>query len=281
MITLKDYIGRIYKEVTNAKVQSDIETLAIAEEYVNNPMLKHFSVPNIRMKNIELTIPVAVDKAEPTSRPYTQLEVQQAYESAFEKAYLGLFPHRTAHLEKIKKEISHKAEQVSVATAPNLEVATNAAVTAESVRPVENVAKDVQQTSSKSVKETAAKTSASISASKEAEITASKDVQARADYTSVLNEAATNFAEASYSLVDVEIPQSEFNARLIPAVVESLQPKPLELEALPVIVETQRLKEINDASSMINIKVNITDDAMEWTTDVDEDGTTTQVLNYL
>ena len=52
MITLKDYIGKIYKDVTNAKVQSDIETLAIAQEYVQNPMLKHFSVPNIRVKNI-------------------------------------------------------------------------------------------------------------------------------------------------------------------------------------------------------------------------------------
>ena len=60
----------------------------------------------------------------------------------------------------------------------------------------------------------------------------------------------------------------------------NLQPIAPEIDTLPVIFETQRLKEINDPGSLINIKVNIMDDAMEWTTDIDADGNEVQVLNY-
>ena len=110
MITLKDYIGKIYKEITNAKVQSDIETLAIAEEYVNNPMLKHFSVPNIRIKNVELNIPVAVDSTQATSRDYTEREIKEVYEQAFEKVYLSFYPFKTTFVESVKPQLAVKTE---------------------------------------------------------------------------------------------------------------------------------------------------------------------------
>ena len=64
MITLKDYIGNIYKEITKARVQSDIETVEVAKEYAKHNLLKHFSVPNMRMKNVEITVPIAIDNPE-------------------------------------------------------------------------------------------------------------------------------------------------------------------------------------------------------------------------
>ena len=109
MITLKDYIGKIYKDVTNAKVQSDIETLAIAQEYVQNPMLKHFSVPNIRVKNMELTIPVEVDTTQPTSRPYTEREVQTAFVNAFNASYLHFFPGKQDSLDALQGDVIQTA----------------------------------------------------------------------------------------------------------------------------------------------------------------------------
>lgn len=64
MITLKDYIGNIYKEITKARVQSDIETVEVAKEYAKHDLLKHFSIPNMRMKNVEITVPIAIDNPE-------------------------------------------------------------------------------------------------------------------------------------------------------------------------------------------------------------------------
>ena len=72
-----------------------------------------------------------------------------------------------------------------------------------------------------------------------------------------------------------------YQSALVQEIEANLQPKSPEIEELPVIVETQRLKEIDDPASLICIKVNITDDAMEWTTDVDDNGNTVQVLDYL
>lgn len=258
MITLKDYIGKIYKEITNAKVQSDIETLAIAEEYVNNPMLKHFSVPNIRIKNVELNIPVAVDSTQSTSRDYTEREVQEVYENAFEKVYLSFYPYKTTFLESVKPQISTKTEALVTATANDLKIAKE-----EVSQPTSDLTATLDtRDDSQAVR------------------TASLAESTQNNYTVAVNKAAIKYAETSYTFVSSEIDQAEFFAKIVPEIESNLQARPYEIESLPVIVETQKLKEISDPASMINIKVNIMDDAMEWTTDVDADGNATQVLNY-
>ena len=231
MITLKDYIGKIYKEITNAKVQSDIETLAIAQEYVENPMLRHFSVPNIRIKDLELNIPVAIDTTNTVSKKYTEAEVQKVFEDAFTKVNNDLYPDQPedqqAYYDSIQPELKSKSQQQAVGTTDKLQTATP---------------------------ET---------------------------YAQTLNSEAVRFAETAYGLLGEYAPDPEtFQQAMVQEVESNLQPKAPEIEELPVIVETRALTEINDPTSMVNIKVNITDDAMEWTTDIDEDGNTVQVLNY-
>ncbi|WP_046744057.1 hypothetical protein [Kordia zhangzhouensis] len=233
MITLKDYIGKIYKEVTNAKVQSDIETLAIAQEYVENPLLRHFSVPNIRIKDLELTIPVAIDTTKTVVQHYKETEIQKVYEDAFFKVTTDFYPNQPedqkAYFDGIKPELSSKSQQQSIEAAANLQQADPT---------TENYASEVKI-------------------------------------------AATRFAETSYSFLgDYVIEQETFKQAIVQEIENNLQPKPPVIEELPVIVETRALKEISDPASMVNIKINITDDAMEWTTDIDEEGNTVRVLNY-
>lgn len=260
MITLKDYIGKIYKEVTNAKVQSDIETLAIAQEYVQNPMLKHFSVPNIRIKNMELTIPVAVDTTQSVVRDYTEREVQQVYMNAFESAYLSFLPTKKDYFESIKLDLSTKAELIAVDIAPQLQLAR-----------IEDL--QLAQTSTASAPtadgETVARTESST-----------YSVTSGVKYTESIRNAFVAFKDIALGYIGDEIPRAEFESALSEKITTGLVPKTPQIEELPVIIETQRLREINDPASMITIKVNIMDDAMEWTTDVDADGNTIQVLNY-
>jgi len=265
MITLKDYIGKIYKEVTNAKVQSDIETLAIAQEYVQNPMLKHFSVPNIRIKNMELTIPVAVDKTESIVRDYTEREIKEAYMSAFETTYLSFLPYKRDYFENFKFDLSVKAEHIAADIAPQLQEAR---------------AQDIQLAQAQAQPTSDAQASRTTVEPVKVAQAASYVEPVGAKYTIASAKAATVFAETSYGYVGTDIPQREFEAAVIEKVKAALVPKSPQIEELPVIIETQRLKLINDPASMISIKVNITDDAMEWTTDVDADGNATQVLNY-
>lgn len=62
MPKLNEYLGSIVSSFTNARVMSDIQTVKIAEQYAKHELLKHFSVPRMRLEDVEVTIPVALDE---------------------------------------------------------------------------------------------------------------------------------------------------------------------------------------------------------------------------
>jgi hypothetical protein len=61
MTKLNEYLGSIVSSITNARVMSDVQSVKVAEQYAKHHLLKHFSVPRMRIEDIELTIPVALD----------------------------------------------------------------------------------------------------------------------------------------------------------------------------------------------------------------------------
>ncbi|WP_336689257.1 MULTISPECIES: hypothetical protein [unclassified Chryseobacterium] len=65
MPTLKEYLGGIVSEITAARKMADIQTLEIAQEYAQDNLLKHFSVPRMKVGTVELTVPFAKAAASP------------------------------------------------------------------------------------------------------------------------------------------------------------------------------------------------------------------------
>ncbi|MFP4065754.1 MAG: hypothetical protein ACLFS0_09675, partial [Bacteroidales bacterium] len=65
MVKLRDYIGSIVASIAEARVMSDVQTVEVAEQYARHELLKHFSVPRMRIEDVELTIPVALAAADP------------------------------------------------------------------------------------------------------------------------------------------------------------------------------------------------------------------------
>jgi hypothetical protein len=61
MPTLNEYLGGLIASVTQARVMADAQTVAVAEQYARHDLLKHFAVPRMRIGDIELTIPVAIE----------------------------------------------------------------------------------------------------------------------------------------------------------------------------------------------------------------------------
>lgn len=61
MATLNEYLGGIFSSITDARVMADVQTVQVAEQYAKHDLLKHFSVPRMRISDIELTIPVAIE----------------------------------------------------------------------------------------------------------------------------------------------------------------------------------------------------------------------------
>ncbi|WP_130735633.1 hypothetical protein [Flavobacterium sp. J27] len=60
MPNLNEYLGSVMTSITNARVISDLQTTKIAEQYANHQFLQHFSVPRMRIEDIEMTIPVGI-----------------------------------------------------------------------------------------------------------------------------------------------------------------------------------------------------------------------------
>ena len=85
MANLQDYLGTLVASVNQARVLADIESANIAEQYAQHRLLKHFSIPRMKMQNVEFTIPIAIEEVE-TSEPidYQPIDnkafVSQAYD---------------------------------------------------------------------------------------------------------------------------------------------------------------------------------------------------------
>jgi hypothetical protein len=82
MPNLNEYLGSIVSSITNARVLSDLQTVKIAEQYANHALLKHFSIPRMRIEDIEMTIPVGMNvidnEGTPTIEPINSNELVAA-----------------------------------------------------------------------------------------------------------------------------------------------------------------------------------------------------------
>lgn len=72
MPMLGEYLGALLAEVTNARLQADLESARIAALYASHPLLQHMPVPRFRLPNVSLDVPVAVEKIDqaPTRAPH-------------------------------------------------------------------------------------------------------------------------------------------------------------------------------------------------------------------
>jgi hypothetical protein len=72
MVKLQEYIGALISSVATGRVLADLQTVTLAEEYAKNSLLAHFPVPRMRIRQVQMTVPVAIDAI--------QLEIENEYE---------------------------------------------------------------------------------------------------------------------------------------------------------------------------------------------------------
>lgn len=83
MITIGEYIGFLFKEITRARQYADAESVRIARLYAQDEVLQHFSVPRFKIPQMELSIPILV-----TDAKYQNIYRLKAVLESFEKTYL-------------------------------------------------------------------------------------------------------------------------------------------------------------------------------------------------
>lgn len=84
MPTLKDYLGSLVKDLNHARVIADIESASIAEMYAEHHLLKHFSIPRMKILETELTIPISIDDLENSiEKDYQPIKNTEFYAQAY------------------------------------------------------------------------------------------------------------------------------------------------------------------------------------------------------
>jgi hypothetical protein len=69
MAKLEEYLGGIIDSLSQARLMADMRTADTARLYAEHDVLRAMSVPRMRFGNVELNIPLAIDRAEsPASR---------------------------------------------------------------------------------------------------------------------------------------------------------------------------------------------------------------------
>jgi hypothetical protein len=81
MITLEQYLGGLISSVTTGRALADMQSLKVAQDYARNSLLAHFPVPRMRIQNVEITVPVAVEELRMTAIDHYDLPDRKAFVS--------------------------------------------------------------------------------------------------------------------------------------------------------------------------------------------------------
>lgn len=116
MPTLKEYLGSIVTSIIDARVMSDLQAVQVAEGYLKNKMLNAFPVPRMRIENVEVTIPVAVEQFE--------VEWEAVYEPIQNRSFNSLAYRELLNsvgLERLPDQLSRDVRSMIAAETKDLE----------------------------------------------------------------------------------------------------------------------------------------------------------------
>lgn len=103
MPKLGDYLGHILSEITIARMHADVEAIRVAELYADHPLLRHMPVPRFRMPNLEIDVPVVINKVDQSDEDDSQHGTPKIAEmrKAFDKVLLSVMTKEKVQLTQV------------------------------------------------------------------------------------------------------------------------------------------------------------------------------------
>lgn len=230
MAKLEEYLGTLVSNLSQARVLADLESARIAEVYAANNLLKHFSIPRMKIQDVELTIPVAIDGT--------------VTEMVKEEKPVNLTRFTSAAYRDILSVLNVTSLPADVSAATRSEISAHAKTMAEKITK-ENADSLLREFVQAIVKYIGKHIDQLIKDKK-------VDIQAVGDKDSVLKKLETSLA-------------ANLKAEIV------FKPAGEILRHLDVVVETNKLKE-KKPESLIQIKMKISEEGMEWVTMEDAEG---------
>lgn len=115
---LHDYIGGLVNSIQQARVSADLQAVRVAEDYAKHSLLEHFPVPRMRLKDVEMTIPVAINPNQlQQSTNYEPIDNREFNTLAYKEtlASLGLKSLSRIPSTQLRQAISDQTEQLEKA----------------------------------------------------------------------------------------------------------------------------------------------------------------------
>jgi len=235
MPTLKDYLGSLVRDLNHARVIADVETANIAKMYAEHDLLKHFSIPRMKIQDTELTIPVAIDELESS--------VEKDYQPIDNKSFYA----RT--YAEIKNAFKVSSFSRDISTSLRKAIYSHVDALEKSIKSGAAI-KISLDGFSETVSDVALETIVS-------------DKKGRDIFEETLKSRAVNDDQVKEILMAnlTKHLQAEIKPREVTGKIENAQ----------VTVESDKLKD-KKPESLLYIKMKITEESMEWQTMEDADG---------
>lgn len=241
MATLKDYLGTIVADINHARSISDIESARMAKQYAADDVLQYYSIPRMKMQDVELTIPVGISKTiEASPVDYQPIDNNKFYSHTYQalKDVYKIKSLDSNHSKKvstiIKREIQSLEEELKLSQNSNEYVKNYSAIITKNTKEI------------------------------------------------IINEINKN-KNSAYKKLPVsikELPESRVVENfLYEKLYDKVTPlkKQKSLEDTEVIVESDKLRDLNP-NHIIQIKMKIIEQGMEWHKMEDKDGNTVSKL---
>ncbi len=235
MPTLKDYLGSLIRDLNHARVIADVETATIAKMYAEHDLLKHFSIPRMKIQDTVLTIPVAIDELE--------VSIEKDYQPIDNKSF---YTRTYAEIKNVFKVSSFSRD---ISTALSKAIYSHIDALEKSIKSGAAI-KISLDGFSETVSDVALET---IVSDKKGRVVFEKTLKSR-------NVDDDQIKEMLMSRLTKYL-QPEIKPREITGKIENAQ----------VTVESDKLKD-KKPESLLYIKMTITEESMEWQTMEDADG---------
>ncbi|MBP6455396.1 MAG: hypothetical protein KA275_01600 [Chitinophagaceae bacterium] len=112
MITMQEYIGFLFKEISNARKMADIESKQIALEYAKDDVLKYLPTPRFKLPEVEINIPLTISGVDYNNVTY-RLNLKTDFLITFFKNYYFEIQSITEKKELNNKKILQLIEEDS------------------------------------------------------------------------------------------------------------------------------------------------------------------------
>ena len=250
MAILKDYLGSLVRDLNEARHMADVETARIAEIYANDPVLKHFSVPRMKILETELTIPVAVDQLEhSTTTEYDPIDNHKLYTAVYNelKNTTETKSFNSTMSNHLKKSIYNSIDELEteIKGGEDTDISINKFANSVATTFISIIESDTKE----KVKYTTR---------------VDKFVPIKSTEIDTVSTDRISKANQFQSLLETNMKKY---------LVQTIKPLVVieKLENAHVTTESAKLKEYSP-QSIIYIKMKVTEESMEWQTMLDDDG---------